>query len=262
MIRFAIDPIVIALVYAGFSLAVAALGLYIWSLKQAPTQLRVLVFLLCATLSTGAIIQSGATSDLWTIDPTSKAGRVTEYDTAGRPVYPAAVYSISSLFTPAATPNNLVIIEGSSTKTVKVISMWMCTQTTAAGSVEFFLKKYSSVATGGTFVSAGTPVPMDAADAAATPNRVGHFTADPTPGTLLGKIRALSFATPAPRPATPAGIVELSCVDLITGSQGGVTGPLRTVTLRGVSQYLAVDFNDVALVAGQIHQYTITWAEE
>src|SRR5881396_1558892 len=30
-----------------------------------------------------AIIQSGATTDLWTIDPTSKAGRVTLYDTTG-----------------------------------------------------------------------------------------------------------------------------------------------------------------------------------
>lgn len=30
-----------------------------------------------------AIIQSGATTDLWTIDPTSNAGRVTLYDSAG-----------------------------------------------------------------------------------------------------------------------------------------------------------------------------------
>jgi len=30
-----------------------------------------------------AIIQSGATADLWTIDPTSNAGRVTIYDSAG-----------------------------------------------------------------------------------------------------------------------------------------------------------------------------------
>src|SRR5216117_2776624 len=30
-----------------------------------------------------AIIQSGASTDLWTIDPTSKAGRVALYDTKG-----------------------------------------------------------------------------------------------------------------------------------------------------------------------------------
>lgn len=81
-----------------------------------------------------AIIKSGASSDQLTIDATSKAARVTLYDTAGRAVHPAAAYGISSTFTPAATPNNLVIIEGSSTKTIVVWCMWIYTQTTAAGS--------------------------------------------------------------------------------------------------------------------------------
>ena len=33
-----------------------------------------------------AVIKSGATTDNWTIDPTSKAGRVSLYDTAGNPI--------------------------------------------------------------------------------------------------------------------------------------------------------------------------------
>ncbi len=33
-----------------------------------------------------AVIKSGAGSDLWTIDPTSKSGRVTLYDSAGNPM--------------------------------------------------------------------------------------------------------------------------------------------------------------------------------
>ena len=205
---------------------------------------------------------SGASTDKLTVDPISKAARVTLYDTAGRPVNPSAAYAISSLFTPAATPNNLVIIQGSATKTIKVYAMWIYTQTTAAGSVEFFLKKYSTQHSGGTFVSAGTPVPLDSADPASTVNNVGHFTADPTPGTLVGKIRALTIATPVLRAASPAGIIEMSGVDMITGSQGSITGPVRNVTLRGTSQYLAIDFNDVALVGGQIHQYSIMWTEE
>ena len=209
-----------------------------------------------------AIIKSGATSDQLTVDPASKAARVTLYDTAGRPVNPSTAYGISSNHTPPATPNNLVIISGSATKTVKIYSMWIFTQTTAAGSVQFFLKKYSTLYSGGTFISAGTPVPLDSDDGASTVGQVGHFTADPTPGTLTGIIRALSIATPVLRPATPAGIIEMSGVDMITGSQGSITGPVRSVTLRGTSQYLAIDFNDVALVAGQIHQYSIMWTEE
>lgn len=209
-----------------------------------------------------AVIKSGATTDQLTVDITSKAARVTLYDDAGRPVNPSKVYAISSFHTPPATPNNLVIIEGSASKIIKVYSMWIYTQTTAAGSVQFFLKKYSTAATGGTFISAGTPVPLDSADGAATPNRVGHFTADPTPGNLVGIIRAVTVATPVLRPATPAGIIEMSGVDMITGSQGSITGSVKTVTLRGTGQYLAIDFNDAALVAGQIHQYSIMWTEE
>lgn len=36
-----------------------------------------------------ATIKSGATTDIWTIDATSKAGRVTMYDTGGTPINPA-----------------------------------------------------------------------------------------------------------------------------------------------------------------------------
>ena len=211
-----------------------------------------------------AVIKSGATTDQLTIDPTSKAARVTLYGTDGRPLNTAATYGISSNHTPPATPNNLVIIEGSASKTIRVLEMWIFTQTTAAGSVQFFLKKYSTAATGGTFVSAGTPVPYDSNDAASTQNRVGHFTGDPTPGTLVGIIRAVTVATPVVRPATPAGIIEISGVDMISGAQGAgsMLSHAQPITLRGVGQYLAIDFNDVALVAGQVHQYTIIFTEE
>ena len=209
------------------------------------------------------VLKSGASTDQLTIDPVSKAARVTLYDSDGREAHPPKAYAISSFFTPAATPNNLVTITGSATKTIKVYSMWIYTQTTAAGSVQFFLKKYSTAATPGVFVSAGTPVPLDSADAAATAV-VGHYTTDPTPGTLVGTIRAVTIATPVLRPATPAGIIELSGVDMIHGSQIGAAGFGVTcpVTLRGTAQYLAIDFNDVALVAGQVHQYSVSWTEE
>ena len=209
------------------------------------------------------IIRSGATTDEMTVDPTSKAARVTLYGTDGRPLNTAATYGISSNHTPPATPNNLVIIRGSDTKTIRVLEMWIFTQTTAAGSVQFFLKKYSTLFTG-TLISAGTPVPYDSNDAASTTGGVGHFTTDPTPGTLVGIIRAVSIATPVLRAATPAGIIEISGVDMISGAQGAgsMLASAQPITLRGTAQYLAIDFNDVALVAGQIHQYSIIWTEE
>lgn len=209
-----------------------------------------------------AVIKSGASTDQLTVDVTSKAARVTLYGTDGRPLSTAATYGISSNFTPAATPNNLVLIAGSATKTVRVMEMWIYTQTTAAGSAQFFLKKYSTLYSGGAFVSAGTPVPFDSNNAASTVGQVGHHTTDPTPGTLVGIMRAATIATPVLRPATPAGIIELPGIDMITGTQAPIWINIQPITLRGTAQYLAIDHNDVALIAGQVHQYSIVWTEE
>lgn len=52
-----------------------------------------------------ALIQSGISTDLWTIDPTSKAGRVSLYDTAGNPLTTLPISgSISIANFPATQP--------------------------------------------------------------------------------------------------------------------------------------------------------------
>ncbi len=72
-----------------------------------------------------AIIQSGASADQWTIDPTSKAGRVTEYRTDGtvnNPI-PVGVYSFCTQdVAGVAAANNFLSLfnPAASTKTVKV----------------------------------------------------------------------------------------------------------------------------------------------
>ena len=103
-----------------------------------------------------AIIKSGASTDQLTVDATSKAARATEYDAAGREVslQSKQTFMASSTFTPAATPTDLVIIEGSSTKTVRVVSLVITTTNTAAGSQQFFLVKRSTADTTGTLVAA------------------------------------------------------------------------------------------------------------
>jgi hypothetical protein len=170
-------------------------------------------------------------------------------------------YGVASNFTPVATPTDLVIIEGSATKTVRVISMIIATQCTAAGSMEFFLIKRSAADTTGTFVSAGTIAPFDSNNAASTVNRVGHFTANPGGlGATVGTIARRQVATPVLKPATWAGITQTSEVEMIPN--GSYTLLDQPITLRGVAQCLAINFNGVALVAGQIHQYSLIWMEE
>lgn len=208
-----------------------------------------------------AIIKSGASSDNLTIDATSKAARATLYDATGREIawQSKASYLAAGTFTPAATPTDLVIIEGSATKTVRVVSMKIFTTNTAAGSQQFFLIKRSTADTTGTFVAA-TAVPVDSADAAATVNRVGHFTANPGAlGTSVGNAYVTRVGSPAAVPASFAGVMQEAAVEMIPKVTSGLE---RLLTLRGVAQCLAINFNGAALVAGQTHAYFIQWTEE
>jgi len=208
-----------------------------------------------------AVITSGATSDQLTVDPRSKAARVTMYDSSGREVTPQSriMYLASGTFTPAATPTDLIKITGSGTKTIRVISMKLTTTNTAAGSQQYFLIKRSADDTTGTFVAA-TAVPLDANDAAATAT-VGHYTANPGGlGTAVGTIRTERWASPAAVPASFAGVVTDAGFDFLNGPSAYDLP--RAITLRGAAQVLVVNFNGAALVAGQTHAYSIGWTEE
>jgi hypothetical protein len=209
-----------------------------------------------------AVIKSGASTDQLSIEATSKAARVTPYDGAARDVslQSKQTFSIASNFTPAATPTDLVIIEGSATKTLRIVSLAIATETTAAGSVEFFIIKRSAADTTGTFVSAGTPVPHDSANAAATANRVGHFTANPGAlGAAVGTINRVRVGTSVLLPGAN-GDVSDHMKECLPFSNATLLD--QPITLRGVAQTLAINFNGAALVAGQVHAYRVVWIEE
>lgn len=208
-----------------------------------------------------AVIQSGNSSDQWTVDATSKAGRVTLYDSTGRQIslQGTATFVASATFTPAATPNDLVTIYGSASRTVCVVSLMMGTTNTAAGSQTFFIQKKNAVPSGGVFVAA-TMVPLDSSDGAATATQVGHYTTDPTAGASDGNINIVRVASPVLVPATFAGIVQKASFEMLPTDAYGILA--KPVVLRGVGQGVAVNFADAALVAGQIHYYTIVWTEE
>lgn len=207
-----------------------------------------------------AVIKSGATSDQLTIDPTAKSARATLYDSAGREVSTGskATFAASGSFTPAATPNDLAIIYGSASKTVRLVSFMFGATNTAAGSQQYFVQKKSGLPTGGVFVAAQM-VPVDTDDTATATN-VGHYTTDPTAGASAGNLAIHRIASPVPVPATFAGIVESVCKEMLPWQS--IASLDKRVTLRGVNQGLAINFNDAALVAGQTHIYTIIWTEE
>jgi hypothetical protein len=208
-----------------------------------------------------AVIKSGVSTDQLTVDPTSKAARVTLYDSLGRELSAQGkqAYMASGTFTPPATPTDMVLITGSNTKTVRALAFYLATTNTAAGSQQFFLIKRSTANTGGTFVAA-TGVPLDSNNSAPTAV-VGHYTANPaTLGTAVGTIRNIRRASPVAVPATFAGVVEDAGFDFLNFGDNSLLD--QPVTLRGLPQELCINFNGVALVAGQTHAWWALWTEE
>src|SRR5213078_3061592 len=95
MVRFYIPPaLVIAVLTMLMSVGSAALWLLLGRSWRRLSRFSAIALLWL--LFVGAIIQSGASSDLWTIDPTSKAGRVSIYDSSGNLLTPAGTAAVST----------------------------------------------------------------------------------------------------------------------------------------------------------------------
>lgn len=122
-----------------------------------------------------AIIQSGATADLLTVDPTSKAARVTLYRTDGSPEEQAFLgeYYVAvniPVFTAALAANSgLVAIRNGATRRMKFLLGELTlgfTGTAAASAMQVSVRRFTAATpTGGT---AFTIVPEDSAMSAST----------------------------------------------------------------------------------------------
>lgn len=198
---------------------------------------------------------SGASSDIATVDPLSKAVRVTAYGLDGVADCEKATYRASTIIPlVAAVTVNVPFfnIIGSASKTVKIRRIRVSGMSlTAVGYFAINVEKLSTASSGGTSTTLPN-VPLDSNDAAATAV-VKAYTAAPTKGNLIGTIaswRALWQATVA----VAAGLTDwhlFSFGDLNT----------RSVVLRGVAQELALTFPVVLASAGQL-AVDIEWTEE
>ena len=198
---------------------------------------------------------SGASADLWTIDPTSKAARVTLYDSLGveikNPQQVATYSACSAIFTPPATPTDVFTITGSGSKTVKVYRMWLSSLQTTAGQNAWYIVKRNLANTAGTSDNL-VELPHDSNSAAATAT-VLDYTVNPTINDTTGKAWAGYIASPAPATAAIGDYVQQ--VDFIA-----LFG--QPLVLRGVAQVLAWNFDGAALPAGLAVIGGVTWTEE
>jgi hypothetical protein len=201
-----------------------------------------------------AIIQSGATTDLLTIDVTSKAARTTNYDSEGRDLsYESkeTFFAASGPWTPPATPSDMWIMNGSASKTIRIYHISFAATQTTGGVNTFYLIRRSTANSAGTAVAA-TLIKADTSNATATAT-AQHYTANPTPGATVGNIRVVRAFCPA-----PAGLNSIN-MELANTSPNIISQP---ITLRGTAEGVALNFNGVALPAGMSMSLNVMWTEE
>lgn len=203
-----------------------------------------------------AIIKSGDSSDQLTVDPLSKAARVTLYNKDGSCSGETRTYRASTIIplVAAVTVNvPFLNIIGSAATIVKVKRIRVSGMTlTAVGYFTINVEKLSTASSGGTSTILPA-VPLDANDADATAV-VRAYTVAPTKGALVGTLasfRSLWQATVAAAAGlAPEHIFNFG--DMIE-SRGAV--------LRGVSQELALTFPVVLASAGTLAA-DVEWTEE
>lgn len=200
--------------------------------------------------------KSGDSSDLWKIDPVSKAGRVTIYNPDGTAISEKRTYRASTIIPlVAAVTVNVPFfnIIGSATQTITVKRIRVSGMTlTAVGYFAINVEKLSTASSGGTSTTLPA-VPVDSGFAAATAV-VKAYTAAPTKGNLVGTLsswRALWQATTA----AAAGTTDWYIFDF------GDMRDTKGIILRGVNQELALVFPVVLGSAGTL-SVDIEWTEE
>lgn len=166
---------------------------------------------------------------------------------AGDPVYSG----FTPAFTPAATPTDVLLINGFAGTRVKIWRLFLSTLQTSAGINTWQLLKYSTANSGGTPVAV-TKVPHEAGHAAAGAS-LQYYTANPTPGTSLGSV--FSFRLNSPAVATVGtGDLQGFYIDFV--STIGIP-----IVLNGPAQGLALNFGGAALPAGLSVIAGFTWSE-
>jgi hypothetical protein len=160
-------------------------------------------------------------------------------------------YMAASLpFTPGATPQDVFTITGSASKTITVIRAGITTVQTTAGLNTWHLLMRSTANTAGTSAAVAA-VPTDSTFTPATAT-VLQYTANPTAGTLVGRVWSGRVDSPV---VSTAGVGEIEKSVVFAGLN------ITPVTLNGISQVLAWNFNGVALPVGLSITALFWWME-
>lgn len=156
--------------------------------------------------------------------------------------------------TPAATPTDVAILTGSSSKTIKVTKVRITVGATSSGAVEYRLMKYSG----------GTQSAVNTAFAAAT--HAGAFDSNDAASTVITAGLAGVYTSNPASSGTVVGIVD-DWTSTILANAGVVftyecTHPAKCITLRGTSQVLAINGAGHTLLTGEKVGVVFEYTEE
>ena len=151
-------------------------------------------------------------------------------------------------FSSAASATDIFEIKGATSKKIQVLSVVLSASQTTGGQVVVDLLKRSTANTAGTAV-ATTKVPHNTAYAASTAT-VQHYTANPTTGSLVGKVASNKVYVPATTEVIQP-FVEWN-FELMFGAP---------IILMDATQSLVVNLGGVTVTGGSFN-VTVTWIEE
>lgn len=160
-------------------------------------------------------------------------------------------YSVVSQFASDSTGTDIWFIQGSSTKTVKVLKIIISGTITAAATGDLSVIRRSAANTAGTAV-ADTPGLLDATNDVAATSVVKHYTAHPTG---LGTAVATLFGVRLGLPTSPAvaGPIEINFANLPGG---------KLPRLSGTTDFLCINIAAALGGAGNAYDITCFFTEE
>ena len=153
---------------------------------------------------------------------------------------------------PYATPTDWVVLRGSATKVVTVVRTSFTGFATAATNILFTYKKHNIANTGGTSTTPAV-IKRDTGDGAATAS-ILLYSAAPTidaSAIIVENIWTQLAVTMATASALPTPVVHEYSL-----------GAYEPWVLHGIAEEFAINFAGVAVPAGGLYTYEITFSEE
>lgn len=164
------------------------------------------------------------------------------------PYEPQSYSAAASGFASASAATDIFTITGSATRAIRISTIRFSATTTSGSPTRFSLSlvKRSTANAGGTRVTT-TVVANDSTNSAGTAT-VGHYTANPTLGTAVGNVRAVT--TSVQNTGLNGGVLLFNLSD----------SGFQPIVLRGVNEQLSINLNG-ASITGPAVSASFQWTE-